>query len=52
MRMCEQIHGKNGWELGTILQEGKNCYLYEKMGYTSIGRIETINCKRLSLVFY
>ena len=35
--LCEEIYGKEGWELETILQESKNCHLYEKMGYKSIG---------------
>ena len=51
IRMCEEIHGGQGWELGTILQEEKNCYLYEKMGYRRTGMTEVVN-KRLTLVFY
>ena len=51
IKMCEQIHGKTGWELGTILQESKNWHLYEKMGYISTGRTKIIN-ERLTLVFY
>lgn len=30
------------WELGTIMQEEKLCYLYEKMGYKKNGKIEHI----------
>lgn len=30
------------WELDTILQEEKLCYLYEKMGYRKTGRVEHI----------
>lgn len=33
MKLCEQMHGCEKWELDTILQEEGNCYLYEKMGY-------------------
>ena len=51
IRLCEEIHGKEGWELDTILQEPKNCHLYEKMGYRQTGKTEVIN-ERLTLVFY
>lgn len=51
IRLCEEMHGKENWELDTILQEPKNCYLYEKMGYRQTGRTEVIN-GRLTLVFY
>ena len=51
MRICEQIHGCEKWELDTILQEAGNCYLYEKMGYHKTGKTERINDK-LTLVFY
>ena len=30
------------WELDTIKQESKLCYLYEKMGYTATGKEENI----------
>lgn len=43
--------GNENWELDTILQESKNCYLYEKMGYCRTGKTEVIN-ERLTLVFY
>ena len=39
------------WELGTILQERGNCYLYEKLGYKRTGKIEVIN-DRMTIVFY
>lgn len=51
IRQCEVIHGQEGWELDTILQEKGNCYLYEKMGYHATGKVEKINDK-LTLVFY
>ena len=51
IRLCEEIHGSKNWELDTILQEPKNCYLYEKMGYRQTGKTEVIN-ERLTLVFY
>ena len=47
----EEIHGKQGWELDTVLQEPKNCHLYEKLGYRRTGKTKIIN-KKLTLVFY
>ena len=51
IRLCEKIHGDDEWELETILQEPRNCYFYEKMGYIQTGKTEVIN-ERLTLVFY
>lgn len=51
IQMCEELHGGTGWALDTILQEEKNCYLYEKMGYRRTDRTEVVN-ERLTLVFY
>ncbi len=51
IRLCEEIHGADKWELDTILQEEKNCYLYEKMGYVRTGETRAVN-DRLTLVFY
>ncbi len=51
IRLCEEMHGSGNWELDTILQEPKNCYLYEKMGYRQTGKTEVIN-ERLTLIFY
>ena len=51
IKICEEIHGKNNWELSTILQEKGNCYLYEKLGYHSTGKTQIIN-DRLTLIFY
>ena len=39
------------WELDTILQEPRNCYLYEKLGYKKYGENKIIN-NLLTLVFY
>lgn len=39
------------WELDTILQESKLCYLYEKMGYRKTGRVEPLK-DGMDLVFY
>ena len=49
--LCEKIHGSGNWELDTILQEPKNCHLYEKMGYRQTGKTKVIN-EKLTLVFY
>lgn len=51
IQLCEERHGSKKWELGTILQEKGNCYLYEKMGYRSSGRTLEIN-EKLTLIFY
>jgi len=51
-KMLEQIYSDaNEWELDTILQEQRNCHLYEKIGYKQTGEIKVIN-DRLTLVFY
>ncbi len=51
IQLCEEIHGTANWELDTILQEARNCHLYEKMGYRKTDRTEIVN-ERLTLVFY
>lgn len=51
MEEAEKIHGSTNWKLDTILQEKKNCYLYEKMGYRQTGEMEVVN-ERMTLVFY
>lgn len=51
IRLCEEMHGNGNWELDTILQEPKNCHLYEKMGYRQTGETKVIN-ERLTLIFY
>lgn len=35
----------------TILQEQRNCHLYEKVGYKQTGETKVIN-DRLTLIFY
>lgn len=47
----EKLHGSSNWELSTILEEKKNCYLYEKMGYKRTGEMQIIN-EKMTLVFY
>jgi GNAT superfamily N-acetyltransferase len=39
------------WKLNTILEEKKNCYLYEKSGYTKDGENIKLNDKT-TLIFY
>ncbi|CAI6036013.1 hypothetical protein PAECIP112173_00822 [Paenibacillus sp. JJ-100] len=39
------------WELDTVLQEQRNCYLYEKLGYKRTNRIKEINDK-MTIVSY
>ncbi len=51
IKICEQIHGFDNWELSTILQEKGNCHLYEKMGYRRLDKTQKIN-DNLTLVFY
>lgn len=48
---AEKRHGSHNWELGTILQEVRNCYLYEKMGYHQTSRRIVIN-ERMTIVGY
>lgn len=51
IRLCEDLHGSTGWALDTIMQEQKNCWLYEKMGYKKTGKTKVINDK-MTLIFY
>lgn len=52
IRLVEAIYpNATRWELDTILQEEKLCYLYEKMGYKKTGQTEEIK-KGMDLVFY
>ena len=43
--------GVKRWELETIRQESKLCYLYEKLGYRPTGREEPLK-EGMTLVFY
>lgn len=52
LTMVEQIYDDaKSWNLGTILQEKGNCYLYEKIGYKKTGATKAINDK-MTMVFY
>jgi len=39
------------WELATILEEERNCYLYEKMGYQKTGVTKRLN-NHATLVYF
>lgn len=39
------------WQLDTIKQEEKLCYLYEKLGYTKTGREEDIK-QGMTIIYY
>ncbi|MBB6452671.1 GNAT superfamily N-acetyltransferase [Salirhabdus euzebyi] len=39
------------WELATIVEEKRNCYLYEKMGYKQTGEYRKVN-ENTTLVYY
>ena len=49
---AEKLHGSHSWELGTILQETGNCYLYEKMGYHQTDQQTIINDNMTNLLNY
>jgi len=52
LTMVEQIYDDaKSWELATIVQEERNCYLYEKIGYNKTGGTKAINDK-MTIVFY
>jgi GNAT superfamily N-acetyltransferase len=47
----EMFPEATSWELATLLEEKRNCYLYEKMGFTQTGISMKIN-NRTTLVYY
>lgn len=47
----EKIYGADNWCLDTILQEKGNCYLYEKLGYHQIGKVDKIS-ECMDIVYY
>jgi len=52
MGLAEEIFPQaTTWELATILEEERNCYLYEKMGYIKTGFMKILN-DITTLVFY
>ena len=51
IKELERLYGSSHWELDTILQEKGNIYLYEKLGYRRIDRIEHIK-DEMDIVFF
>lgn len=51
MRLESLYPEANRWELDTILEEKRNCYLYEKMGYVQTDEKWKVNDK-MTLVHY
>lgn len=51
IKLAEELYGDKDWMLGTILQEKRNCHLYEKAGYRPTGDRKEINSK-MTLIFY
>ena len=52
INMVEKLYPQAAtWELDTILQEKKNCYLYKKMGYCQGEERKIIN-DNMTIVFY
>ncbi|WP_369900155.1 GNAT family N-acetyltransferase [Bacillus manliponensis] len=50
--LAEEIFPEaTSWELKTLLEEKRNCYLYEKMGYEQIGERTKLN-EDATLVHY
>ncbi|WP_066175803.1 GNAT family N-acetyltransferase [Bacillus marinisedimentorum] len=52
IRLTEELFPQAGsWELATILEEERNCYLYEKMGYSKTGVKKKLN-EGATVVYY
>ena len=52
IRLVEALYpNAERWQLDTILQEEKLCYLYEKMGYRKTGKTQRIQ-DGMDIVFY
>lgn len=52
IRLAEEMFPEaTSWELKTLLEEKRNCYLYEKMGYIRIGERRNLN-EKATLVHY
>lgn len=51
-RLLEEFYQNSKvWMLDTILEEERNCYLYEKLGYKKTGRLEKIK-NGMTIVYY
>jgi RimJ/RimL family protein N-acetyltransferase len=52
MTIIEELFPQaTSWELRTLLEEQRNCYLYEKMGYKMTGEKRNLN-EKTTLVHY
>ena len=51
IKELERLYDSSHWELDTILQEQRNIYLYEKLGYKRIDKIEHIK-EGMDIVFF
>ena len=49
--LLEELTNAETWELDTILQEERNCHLYEKMGYRRTGPTKAVN-ENMTIVHY
>ncbi|KPB03931.1 GNAT family N-acetyltransferase [Bacillus sp. CHD6a] len=47
----EKFMEATSWELATILEETRNCHLYEKMGYVRTNVIKKLN-EHTTLIYY
>ena len=47
----QMVPRATSWNLATILEEKRNCYLYEKLGYEKTGEYKKIN-ELTTLVYY
>ncbi|MBA2795591.1 GNAT family N-acetyltransferase [Streptococcus porcinus] len=50
-RLIEERHGSDNWQLSTIKEEKRNCYLYEKLGYQQTGSEIRIN-EKMTIIYY
>lgn len=50
-KKIEEIHGTTHWKLTTILEEKRNCHLYEKLDYKRFGEEVKVNDK-MTLIDY
>ena len=51
LRLVESLYRPHTWTLDTILEERRNCHVYEKAGYRQTGEVKTLK-ERMHLVRY
>ena len=51
LRLIESMYRPHTWTLDTILEERRNCHVYEKAGYRQTGEVKTLK-ERMHLVRY